>query len=64
MDATRMGRQALSGWRHKVGEPVARQVSRRTRLSSEQAQAVIGAAFFLASVLYIAKTIAAVLRDR
>lgn len=64
MDATRMGRQALSGWRHKVGEPVARQVSRRTRLSSEQAQAVIGAAFFLASVLYVAKTIAAVLRDR
>lgn len=64
MDATRMGRQALSGWRHKVGEPVARQVSRRTRLSSEQAQAVIGAAFFLASVLYVAKTIAAVLRER
>lgn len=64
MDTTRMGQQALSGWRHKVGEPVARQVSRRTRLSYEQVQALIGAAFFLSSVWYVAKTIAVAARKR
>lgn len=64
MDTTRMGQQALSGWRHKMGEPIARQVSRRTRLSSEQVQAVIGAAFFVSSLVYVVKTIAAAARDR
>ena len=64
MDTTRMGQQALSGWRHKMGEPIARQVSRRTRLSSEQVQALIGAAFFVSSLVYVVKTIAAAARDR
>lgn len=59
-----MGRQGLSGWRIRVGEPVARQVSKRTRLSSEQVQALIGAAFFLSSLWYVATTIAAVVRER
>lgn len=48
----------------KVGEPVARQVSRRSRFSSEQVQAVIGAAFFVSSVYYVVATIAAVARQR
>ncbi len=61
---TRMGQQALSGWRHKVGEPVARQVSRRTRLTSEQVQAVIGAAFFVSSLVYVVKTMSAAARER
>jgi hypothetical protein len=64
MDTTRMGRQALSGWRHTVGEPVARQVAQRTRLTSEQVQAVIGAAFFVSSLVYVIRTIAAAARDR
>lgn len=61
---TRMGRHALSGWRHKVGEPVARRVSQRTRLTSEQVQAVIGAAFFVSSLVYVIQTIAAAARER
>lgn len=64
VDTTRMGQQALSGWRHKIGEPVARQVSKRTRLTSEQVQAAIGVAFFVSSVIYVAKTVTAVARDR
>lgn len=64
MDTTRMGQQALTGWRYKVGEPLARQVTRRTRLTSEQAQAVIGAAFFVSSLVYVVKTVAAVARHR
>lgn len=64
MKTTRMGQQALSGWRVKVGKPVADQVSKRTRLTSDQVQAVIGAAFFLSSAFYVYKTIAAALKER
>lgn len=64
MDRTRAGQQALSGWRMRVGEPVARQVSQRSRFSSEQVQAVIGAAFFVSSVWYVVSTVVAVVRGR
>lgn len=64
MDATRMGRQALIGWRATVAEPVADRVSRHSRFSAEQAQAAIGAAFFLLSVYYVVKTVMAVARER
>lgn len=55
MDATRIGQQGLTGWRRTVAEPIADRLSRRSRLSAEQAQALIGAAFFAVSVLYVAK---------
>ncbi len=48
----------------RIGEPVARQVSRRSRFSSEQVQAVIGMAFFVSSVYYVVATVAAVVRER
>lgn len=64
MKTTRMGQQALSGWRVKVGMPIATQVSKRTRITSEQVQAAIGAAFFLSSVFYVVKTISAATKER
>ncbi|MBW0114082.1 hypothetical protein [Pseudonocardia abyssalis] len=64
VDTTRMGRQGLSGWRMRVGGPVSKQVARRTGVSPEAVQAVLGAAFFLSSVWYVAATIAAIVRER
>ncbi len=52
-----MGRQALTGWRRKVGQPLADALARRTRLSADQAQALLGAAFFLVSAWYVTKTV-------
>jgi hypothetical protein len=59
---TRMSRQALSGWRSTVGEPVAVQLSRLTPLHPDTARALIGAAFFLASLVYVVKTVTAAVR--
>lgn len=48
----------------RVGGPVSQQVARRTGVSPETVQAVLGAAFFLSSVWYVAATIAAIVRER
>jgi hypothetical protein len=64
VDTTRMGQQALTGWRRKVGQPLAAAISRRTRFTSDEAQAVIGAAFFLISAWYVGKTITSAARVR
>jgi hypothetical protein len=55
-DFTRLGQAGLKGWREKVGEAVAGPVSRSTPLSADQVRAVVGAAFFALSVLYVTKT--------
>ncbi len=57
MKAKTIGNQALSGWRTKVGKPVAKQLSQRTRLKADQVEAAIGALFFLSSVWYVFQTI-------
>lgn len=59
---TRMSQHALSGWRSTVGEPVAARLSRWTSLRPDTARALVGAAFFLASAVYVVKTVAAALR--
>ncbi len=59
---TRMGGQALTGWRSKVGEPVAVRLSRSTSLDADAARALVGAAFFLASLTYVVKTVTAAVR--
>lgn len=64
MKTTQMGQQALSGWRVKVGAPIATAVARRTGLEAEQVQAVIGAAFFLSSLWYVISTISAASKKR
>jgi hypothetical protein len=59
---TRMSQQALSGWRRTVGEPVAARLSQWTRLHPDTARALVGAAFFLASLTYVVKTVRAAVR--
>jgi hypothetical protein len=59
---TRMSRHALSGWRNAVGEPVAVRLSKVTSLHPDTARALVGAAFFLASLVYVVKTVTAAVR--
>jgi hypothetical protein len=59
---TRMSQHALSGWRSTVGEPVAARLSRWTALRPDTARALVGAAFFLASAVYVVKTVASAIR--
>lgn len=59
---TRMSQHALSGWRSTVGEPLAARLSQWTPLRPDTARAVVGAAFFLASATYVAKTVIAAVR--
>jgi hypothetical protein len=57
MDAISFGKAGLQGWRAKVADAVASPVARRSGVADDQVRAVIGAAFFLLSVLYVAGTI-------
>jgi hypothetical protein len=50
VDATKLGQAGLVGWRRNVGERVAEPLSRRTRLTFDQALAVVGAIFFALTV--------------
>jgi len=45
-----------------VGEPVAARLSRWTALRPDPVRALVGAAFFLASTVYVVKTLAAAIR--
>jgi hypothetical protein len=59
---TELGQTGLQGWRQKVADGISRPVARRAPLEEDQVRAVIGAAFFVLAVIYVAKTISAVLR--
>jgi hypothetical protein len=50
MDAKSLGRAGLVGWRRHVGERAARAVSRRTRLTADQVEAIVGAIFLALTV--------------
>jgi len=50
------------GWRSAVGEPVAERLSRSTSLDRDTARALAGAAFFLASLTYVVKTVTSAVR--
>jgi hypothetical protein len=50
VDASKLGQAGLVGWRRKVGERIAEPLSSRTRLSFDQALAVVGAIFFALTV--------------
>ena len=52
------GHAGLTGWRETVADRVASPVAARTPASEDQVRAIIGAAFFLLSVYYVATTIA------
>jgi hypothetical protein len=60
--ATQAGQAALQGWRAKVADGVAEPVAKRSPLSEDQVRAAVGALFFVLSVLYVAKTISALVR--
>jgi hypothetical protein len=60
---TRMSQHALSGWRSKVGEPVAVRLARVTSVPPDKARALVGAAFFLASLVYVVKTVTVAVRS-
>ena len=57
--ATQAGQAGLQGWRGKVADGVAEPVSNRVPLSEDQVRALIGAAFFVLAVFYVAKTLKA-----
>jgi len=57
MEATKLGQTALVGWREKVARGVAAPVSERTPAGEDQVRALIGAAFFVLAVYYVASTV-------
>ena len=61
--ATELGHTALQGWREKVADGISRPVANRAPLEEDQVRAIIGAGFFLLSVIYVAKTISAATRQ-
>ena len=61
--ATRIGTAGLQGWRRKVGDAVAEPVAQRTPLGGEQVRALVGATFFVLSVMYVVKTVSAASRE-
>lgn len=61
--ATKLGQTGLQGWREKVADGIAEPVARRAPLDSEQVRAVLGGIFFVLSVLYVVKAIAAATRE-
>jgi len=59
---TELGQTALQGWREKVADGISQPVANRGPLEEDQVRAIIGAAFFVLSVVYVAKTISAATR--
>jgi hypothetical protein len=57
MDGVALGKAGLAGWRAKVGDTIAVPVAKRSRFNDDQVRAVIGAVFFLLSVLYVLGTV-------
>jgi hypothetical protein len=54
---------SLVGWRKAIADRVAPPAARRAPVSEEQVRAAIGAAFFLLSVYYVARTITRLIRS-
>ena len=57
MDAISFGKAGLQGWRAKVADAVATPVARRSGATDDQVRAVVGAAFFVLSVVYVVQTL-------
>jgi hypothetical protein len=54
---TEIGKAGLAGWREKVADGVADPLASRTPLSDDQVRALVGAVFFVLSVIYVVGTI-------
>jgi hypothetical protein len=59
---TELGHTGLQGWRQKVADGISKPVANRAPVEEDQVRAVIGAAFFVLAVIYVAKTITAATR--
>ena len=60
---TELGHTGLQGWRRKVADGISQPISNRAPLEEDQVRALIGAAFFVLSVVYVVKTISAATRQ-
>ena len=58
-----LGHSAWVGGRKPVAERLAKPLEDKTALSGDQARAIIGAAFFALSVVYVAGTVKRVLGE-
>jgi hypothetical protein len=61
--ATQLGQAGLQGWREKVADGIAEPVAQRAPMDADQVRALLGAVFFVLSVLYVVKTVAAATRE-
>src|SRR3954465_1245077 len=61
--ATQVGQAGLQGWRAKVADGIAKPVADHTKLNEDQVRAVVGAAFFILAVIYIANSVRALARQ-
>jgi hypothetical protein len=61
--AKQAGQAGLQGWRGKVADGVAAPVANRTGFDEDQVRALVGAAFFVLAVLYVLKTVSAVVNQ-
>ena len=64
MDAIAFGTAGLQGWRAKVADALAQPVARRSGVSDDEVRAVVGAAFFLLSVVYVLGTLRRLVSSR
>lgn len=60
---TELGQTGLQGWREKVADGISQPVAKRAPLEEDQVRAVVGAAFFVLAVIYVAKTLSAATRQ-
>ena len=64
MDTKTLGEQGLHGWKERVADTVARRADRsRIPVTGAQVRALLGAAFFTLSLLYVVKTLRGVARE-
>jgi hypothetical protein len=57
--ATQAGQAGLQGWRAKLADAIAAPVAHHTKLNEDQVRAIVGAAFFILAVIYIANAVRA-----
>jgi hypothetical protein len=57
-DVQQLGQAGLKGWREALADKVAPPAADRTPASEDQIRAAIGALFFALAVIYVARTIA------
>jgi hypothetical protein len=63
MDAVRVGQAGLSGWREKLADGAAAPFEDRTPVEPDQVRAVVGAVFFVLSVVYVVSTARQIIRE-